>query len=79
MDRLPVVRLPDHHARTGKLLAWRLMPNGKWEALVEYDDDVPGARGDVRAWFPEARVEQIEDEDYRRVPKSRFDPDQPSP
>lgn len=80
MDRPPVVRLPGHQTQAGSLLEWRLKADGKWEALVEWVEEVPGYRGGLeprKTWFPAARVERIDREDYSRVPKTRAQPDQP--
>lgn len=70
----PAVRLPGHHAKAGRLLQWRPRPDGTWEALVAYVVTVPGYRGGLspeQGWFSAREVEQIQGEDYSRVPRTR--------
>jgi hypothetical protein len=68
------VKLPRHHAQAGRLLQWRLRPDGRWDALVAYVVNVPGYRGGLspeQDWFPAREVEPIQGEDYSRVPRTR--------
>ncbi|MEV0382391.1 hypothetical protein [Nonomuraea sp. NPDC050643] len=73
MDRLPVVRLPGHQTEAGSIMQWRQKPDGQWEALVEWVEDVPGYRGDLeprQTWFPAQSVEPVKGENYSRVPRT---------
>jgi hypothetical protein len=69
----PLVDLIDHPSPRGGLLAWRLNPDGSWDALISWVE-VPNDRRPItrhEEWLPAARVRPIDGWDYSQVPRTK--------
>ncbi|GAB2841190.1 hypothetical protein GCM10027176_51300 [Actinoallomurus bryophytorum] len=71
----PVVRLK-RSGRYAFLLAWKRDKHGKWRGHVAWLVREQVLWSGVDVWMRAEDLEQVRDQDYRRVPR-RFDDDSP--
>jgi hypothetical protein len=71
----PVVRIKGR-GRYAFLLAWRLDKHGKWHGRVAWLVREQVLWRGVDVWMRAEDLEQVQDQDYRRVPR-RHDDDVP--